>query len=419
MRIERLDFPNGRGDTLAAALDLPDGPPRAFAVFAHCFTCSKGSHAARRISMALAARGLATLRFDFTGLGGSDGDFANTHFSSNLDDLEAAVAHLRATGRAPALLVGHSLGGAAVIAAARRAPEVRAIATIGAPYDVAHVVQQFGDQAEAVRAKGEAVVRLAGRPFTVRRAFLDDVAAHQLDGHLASLGRALLILHAATDQTVGIDHAGRIFAAARHPKSFISLDRADHLLTAPQDAAYVADVIAAWASRYLPDAAPATAPGVQPADHGVVTVSETRRSTFEADIRMGPHRLSADEPVRLGGTDAGPGPYELLLAALGACTTMTLRLYADRKGLPLERSAVTLTHGRVHKEDCEGCEGDGPLIEVIDKTLRLDGPLSAEERAKLLEISTKCPVHRTLTGRPTIRTTLAPAAEVAGARPLP
>ncbi len=418
MRTERFDFPNARGDLLAARLDLPAAAPSAHAVFAHCFACSKDSHAARRIAQALAARGIATLRFDFTGLGGSGGDFANTHFSTNIADLEAAIAHLRASGRAPSLLVGHSLGGAAVIAAAQRAPEVRAVATIGAPHDVGHVVRHLGDRAETVRTAGEAVVDLGGRPFTVRRAFLEDVASHRLDEHLARLGRALLVLHSATDQTVGIDNAARIFTAARHPKSFVSLDRADHLLTAPEDAAYAADVIAAWASRYLPAGAPAGAD--QPLAPGVVMVAETRRSKFDAEIRTGAHRLTADEPTALGGADAGPGPYDLLLAALGACTTMTLRLYAERKGLPLERAAVRLTHGRVHRDDCADCEGEGPMLEVIDKLLILDGPLSDAERARLVEISGRCPVHRTLTGRPTIRTALAPAArEVAPPAPLP
>jgi putative redox protein len=408
MRSERIEFPNARGDTLAARLDRPDaGDPHAFALFAHCFTCSKDSHAARRIAMALARRGIATLRFDFTGLGGSGGDFANTHFSSNLDDLGAAIAFLRGTGRAPTLLVGHSLGGAAVIAAAARAPEVRAVATVGAPHDVGHVVHQFGGQEAAVRDAGEAVVQLGGRPFTVRRAFLEDVAGHSLDEHLARLGRALLILHAATDQTVGIENAGRLFAAAKHPKSFVSLDRADHLLTDPADAAYVADVIAAWAARYLPAPA-APEPRVAAAGQGVVTVCETRASKFEAEVVAGPHRWIADEPASSGGGDAGPGPYDLLLAALGACTTMTLRMYAERKGLPLDRVSVTLRHGRVHAQDCAECEGDGPLLEVIDKTLALEGALSEEQREKLIEISKKCPVHRTLEARPTIRTALDP-----------
>lgn len=406
---ERLSIPNGRGQMLAARLDRPAaGPPHAVALFAHCFTCSKDSHAARRIAQALAARGIATLRLDFTGLGESEGDFADTHFGSNLQDLEAAIAFLRARGQAPSLLVGHSLGGAAVIAVAREAPEVRAVVTIGAPHDPAQLVRHLGDRAAEIEAQGEAEVMLGGRPFTVRRAFLEDIAAHRLDGHLAHLGRALLVMHAPTDQVVGIDNATRLFVAARHPKSFVGLEGADHLLTRAEDAAWVADVIAAWSARFLP-AAPAQDSATTPAPalpHGQVRVSETGRSPYEAEVLAGAHRLIADEPESVGGRDAGPAPYDLLLAALGACTTMTLRMYAQRKGMKLDRASVTLTHGRVHAKDCAECEGEGPMLEVIDKVLTLEGDLSEAERARLVEIAGRCPVHRTLQARPTIRTRL-------------
>ncbi|MFN3286999.1 MAG: alpha/beta fold hydrolase [Sphingomonadaceae bacterium] len=406
---ERLSIPNGRGQMLAARLDRPAaGPPHAVALFAHCFTCSKDSHAARRIAQALAARGIATLRLDFTGLGESEGDFADTHFGSNLQDLGAAIGFLRDRGEAPALLIGHSLGGAAVIAIARAALEVRAVVTIGAPHDPAQLVRHLGDRAAEIEARGEAEVMLGGRPFTVRRTFLEDIAAHRLDGHLAHLGRALLVMHAPTDQVVGIDNATRLFMAARHPKSFVGLEGADHLLTRAEDAAWVADVIAAWSARFLAaalaqDSDTAPAPALP---HGQVRVSETGRSPYEAAILAGPHRLIADEPESVGGRDAGPAPYDLLLAALGACTTMTLRMYAQRKGIRLERASVALTHGRVHAKDCAECEGEGPMLEVIDKVLTLEGDLSEAERARLVEIAGRCPVHRTLQARPTIRTRL-------------
>lgn len=403
MGTERFDFPNPEGHLLTAALQLPSGEPREVALFAHCFTCSKDSRAARWISEALAARGIAVLRFDFTGLGSSEGEFANTDFSSNIDDLVAAADHLRSTGLAPTLLIGHSLGGAAVLAAAARIPEARAVATIGSPADPGQVANLFGDRIEEIRERGEGEVDLGGRVFRIRRGFLDDIAGQRLLSDIANLRRALLVMHAPTDQVVSIDDAAEIFTAARHPKSFVSLDDADHLLTRRRDARYAGEVIAAWAQRYL------TEPVAHAQDEQTeqVTVTETGVGTFQQAVTAGSHRLLADEPVDVGGLDTGPSPYDLLLAALGACTAMTLRLYADRKGLPLERVSVSLQHSRIHAADCERCETAQGQIDRIERRIHLEGDLDETTARRLLEIADKCPVHRTLTSEVDITTELA------------
>jgi putative redox protein len=393
MRSERFSFPNAKGDQLAATLDLPLGVPDAYALFAHCFTCGKDILAAKRIAERLAGAGIAVLRFDFTGLGGSEGDFANTHFSSNVDDLVAAADHLRATRGVPAILIGHSLGGAAVLAAAERIPDARAVVTIAAPFDPGHVTGLFKEHVESIRQQGEVEVALAGRPFRIRREFLDDVAERRLHDHVTNLRKALLVFHSPTDDIVGIDNASRIFLAAKHPKSFVSLAAADHLLSQKRDAIYVANVIAAWAERYLDKPAEAVKVEGEP---GVVLVRETGVGKFQQEIVSGAHRFLADEPVAVGGLDSGPSPYNLLLAALGACTAMTVRLYADHKNLPLERVSVRLTHNKIHAQDCEDCETKEGMLDRIDRNITLEGPLDVDQRKRLIEIANKCPVHRTL-----------------------
>jgi uncharacterized OsmC-like protein/alpha-beta hydrolase superfamily lysophospholipase len=408
MPAERFDFVNAHGEKLAALLDRPDGPVRATALFAHCFTCGKDNKAARRIAEGLKLHGIAVLRFDFTGLGTSEGEFANTTFSSNVDDLVAAADHLRRTLAAPAILIGHSLGGAAVLAGAHRIAEARAVVTINAPADPAHVTGLLKDQAANVVLRGEAEVTLGGRQFRVRRAFLDDIAEQMLTPRIANLHKALLVFHSPTDDTVGIDNASHIFLAAKHPKSFISLAGADHLISRASDAAYVANVIAAWAERYLDMAADA-----QPSDDtepGTVVVRETRRGTFQQEVIVGTHRFLADEPTSVGGMDSGPGPYDLLLAGLGACTSMTLRLYADRKQLPLKQTLVRLRHNKIHAADCADCETKAGMLDRIERAITLEGDLSAEQRASLMEIADKCPVHRTLKSEIDIRTVEEPAA---------
>jgi uncharacterized OsmC-like protein/fermentation-respiration switch protein FrsA (DUF1100 family) len=393
---EKFQFAGAEGHQLAAALDLPEAAPLAYALFAHCFTCGKDVLAARRIALALAARGIAVLRFDFTGLGSSEGDFANSTFSSNVADLVRAADHLRETRRAPAILIGHSLGGAAILAAASQIPDAKAVVTIAAPSDPAHVTGLFSDRIEDIRKNGESEVSLAGRPFRIKREFLDDIAEHGLMVHVTKLHKALLVMHAPSDDTVGIDNATRIFVAAKHPKSFVSLAGADHLLSNKNDSAYVADVIAAWVTRYLDPVVSEQDADLGEAPRNVV-VRETRDSKFQQIISTGPHRLLADEPVAAGGEDTGPGPYDLLLASLGACTSMTMRMYADRKSLPLERVTVTLKHQKIHAEDCAECETKEGMLDQIDRVIAMEGSLDAEQRKKLMEIADKCPVHRTLT----------------------
>jgi putative redox protein len=401
-----VSFPGAGGDALAARLDLPAGDaPRAYALFAHCFTCSKETRAATSISEALTAAGIAVLRFDFTGLGGSEGDFANTTFSSNVADLVAAADWLRREHQAPAILVGHSLGGAAVLAAASSVREAVAVATVNAPADPAHVAHLFAGQRAEIDARGEAEVELAGRKFRVRREFLEDVAAQKLSVAIGNLRRALIVFHAPGDTIVGIDNASAIFLAAKHPRSFVSLDDADHLLTRAADGRYVGAVLAAWASRYLParHADPRSPDG--PRD--IVFVRETGAGKLQMEVAMGPHRLLADEPVGSGGEDSGPSPYDLLTAALGACTAMTMRLYADLKKLPLERISVNLHHEKIHAADCRECETREGRIDKIERVIDLEGPLDDAQRAKLLEIANKCPVHRTLHSEVFIPTRLA------------
>ena len=398
-----LSFPGAGGATLAARLDLPPAAaPIAYALFAHCFTCSKETKAATTVSAALAEHGIAVLRFDFTGLGGSGGDFANTNFSSNVEDLVAAADYLRQQHRAPSILVGHSLGGTAVLAAARRVPEAVAVATIGSPFDPAHVLHLIKDIA-AVERDGEAEVDIGGRLFRIRRQFLEDIAGSKLGDSVARMGKALLVMHSPRDTIVGIDNATQIFSAARHPRSFISLDPADHLLSRREDALYAGSILAAWAARYLGAASDAAPPPVP----GKVVVQETREGKFSQQVVVGRHVVRADEPVSAGGMDTGLSPYELLLAGLGACTSMTIRMYADLKGIPLERATVELRHDKIHAADCTECETRDGKIDRIERLIRLEGPLSEEQRAKLLEISNKCPVHRTLHSEVTIPTRLA------------
>ena len=382
---------------------MPDREPVGYALFAHCFTCGKDVLAAKRIAAALSAGGIAVLRFDFTGLGSSEGDFANSTFSSNVADLVRAADHLRKNRKAPAILIGHSLGGAAILAAAEKIPEALAVVTIAAPSDPTHVTGLFKDRIEDIRKYGRAEVSLAGRPFPITREFLDDIAEHELMRHVTSLHKALLVMHAPTDDTVGIDNATRIFVAAKHPKSFVSLADADHLLSNRRDSIYVAEVIAAWASRYIGQLAPERPRDLDAAPHQVV-VRETRNGKFQQTIAAGPHRLLADEPVAAGGENTGPGPYDFLLAALGTCTSMTMRLYADRKAVPLDRVTVTLKHNKIHAEDCAECETKVGMLDQIDRIIAMEGDLDAEQRKRLMEIADKCPVHRTLTSEVRILT---------------
>ncbi|WP_170572371.1 bifunctional alpha/beta hydrolase/OsmC family protein [Ruegeria atlantica] len=402
MPTERITFAGHDGNQLAARLDLPDGPVLATALFAHCFTCSKDIPAARRIAARLAAMGIAVLRFDFTGLGHSGGEFANTTFTSNVEDLIAASHYLAGRNMAPALLIGHSLGGAAVLRARAGIPSVKAVVTLGAPADPGHVSHHFEDALPQIQQDGSAEVMLGGRPFRIGKAFVDDISETALTTSISDLKAALLILHAPRDETVSIDNASSIFLAAKHPKSFVTLDDADHLITRASDAEYAADVIAAWVKRYVTLCPPAPPPG---APEGVVRVTEVDPSGFLQDIQSGPkHHTVADEPESYGGTDQGMSPYGFVSSGLGACTSMTIRMYARRKRWPLKGITVDVCHNKVHGQDA-GLAGDGK-IDQFRRKIRLEGPLSQEQRARLLEIADKCPVHRTLEGSAHISTEL-------------
>lgn len=387
-RTERIEFTNSDGHSLAGRLEMPVGTPAAFAIFAHCFTCSKETRAATVISRTLAARGFAVLRFDFTGLGGSEGDFANTNFSSNVQDLIAAADWLAKHHAAPRLLVGHSLGGAAVIAAATQIDSVEAIATIGAPADPGHIEKLLSDSLAGIEEKGEAEARIAGRTFNIKKQLIDDIRSS--DEHSDLGKRALLVLHSPVDNIVGIENAERIYIRTRGFKSFVTLADADHMLSKREDAEYAAEMIAAWSARYVSrDEANA------PAHEGQITVGEIERP-YTNLVTNGRHELYADEPEKVGGLDAGPSPYDYLLAALGACTSMTLRMYADRKEIPLDRVTVHLEHDKIHAKDCEECDTAEGKIDRINKVIYVEGDLTNDQRQRLLEIAEKCPVNKTL-----------------------
>ncbi len=402
MPTERLSFTGHGGEDLAARLDLPNGPVLATAIFAHCFTCSKDIPAARRISARLSGAGIAVLRFDFTGLGHSGGEFENTTFRTNIADLQEAAKALRARVKAPSMLIGHSLGGAAVLGAARQIDSVRAVVTIGAPFDPGHVTHNFGGALDQIDSEGGAEVMLGGRPIKIGKGFVDNVRAEKLEGEIANLKRALLVLHAPLDATVGIENASAIFRTAKHPKSFVTLDNADHLITDPLDAEYAADLIAAWATRYLDLRPPAPPPG---APEGIVRVREADSDGFLQDVNAGPrHHILADEPQAYGGTDRGLTPYGLLSAGLGACTSMTIRMYARRKGWALDHVQVDVNHDKVHAQDAG--QATGGKADTFKRVIRLEGKLSHAQRQRLLEIADRCPVHRTLESSAHIETQL-------------
>ncbi len=392
---EKISFVNDDGETLSAALERPQGDVRAFGIFAHCFSCSKDIPAASRISRALAARGIAILRFDFTGLGHSEGDFANTNFSSNVRDIVNAADYMREHLQAPALLVGHSLGGAAVLAAAGEIPECRAVSTVGAPADPAHVSHLFADSLDDIARSGSATVNIAGREFEIKKQFLDDIAKQSLHTKIASMRKPLLVFHSPLDTIVTIDNASAIFAAAKHPKSFVSLAQADHLLSKREDSDYVAATLSAWAERYILGGNTAQSEKRPPVGQNSVLVREVDQS-FTQEIYTDSHALLADEPASIGGAARGPTPYEYLLAALGACTTMTLRMYAKRKNIALKHASVTLAHSKIHAQDCAECETKEGRVDQIERVLELSGDLTEEERERLTQIADRCPVHRTL-----------------------
>ncbi len=408
MTSNKVSFENLQGETLAGVLEIPESTVRGYALFAHCFTCSKNTLAATWISRALADQGIAVLRFDFTGLGESQGDFSSTNFSSNLQDILAAAQYLKEQYAAPTLLIGHSLGGAAVLAVAHQLPDVKAIVTIAAPATAAHIRHLFSDSYRELQQQPTVLVNLGGRNFTIRRQFIDDLEQYNTVEHIQALNKALLVFHSPMDDTVSIDEAGRIYSAAKHPKSFVSLDHADHLLTNPDDSHYVAQVLSAWASRYLQDdqVVPKNDSSASPVlEPGNVLVRELDKK-FTREVWTQHHRYVSDEPISMGGADLGMNPYELLLAALGCCTSMTLRMYANHKQLALQDIQVKLQHSRIHAEDCAGCDKPASMIDVITRTILLVGDLQEVQRQRLLEIANQCPVHKTLQNKMQIRTSL-------------
>jgi len=392
MVVEKFTFANQDGQQLAARLDLPEGSHLGSALFAHCFTCSKDIHAAKRIAQRLAAQGIAVLRFDFTGLGHSGGEFSNTNFSTNMSDLLAATQAMTERGFPPSLLIGHSLGGAAVLAVAEKINSAKAVVTIGVPFEPANVIEHFTEKRAEIVEHGSAEVRLGGRPFTIRDSFLKDIHTHKLRNAVATLGKALLVLHAPRDEIVSIDNAAKIFMTAKHPKSFITLDDADHLISRVNDAEYTAEVISSWVTRYLDIRPPAPPPG---APEGITRVREVDPQGFLQDVMSGSyHHTLADEPEAYGGGNKGMSPYGFVSAGLGACTSMTIRMYARRKGWPLDHVRVDVSHEKVHAQDAGGNSGE--RIDGFRREITLEGDLTADQRQKLLEIADKCPVHRTL-----------------------
>jgi putative redox protein len=405
MQFQKLTFRNAAGQRLDARLDLPmDEKPHAYAIFAHCFTCTKNFNAVVNISRALTRDKIAVLRFDFTGLGESEGDFSNTGFSSNVSDLVAAAEFLKSGFDAPKLLIGHSLGGAAVLQAAASIPSSLAVATIGAPADLSSVARFLSREGPEIRSKGEARVTLAGRSFRIRKEFVDELDRSSMEQSIRQLGKALLIFHSPRDTIVGIESAGKIFRAARHPKSFISLDQADHLLSSRSDSLYAGAVLAAWAGKYIGSPEDRDREERDLTDNRIVV--HTGQTGYRTEILAGAHRLIADEPFAVGGSGTGPSPYDYLVSALGACTSMTLRMYADRKEWPLESIVVRLKHRKVHARDCSECESKSGRIDVVEREIELRGPLDAEQRERLLEIADRCPVHRTLHSEVRVETRL-------------
>lgn len=391
MKSEKLTFKNSDGLVLSAKLELPlDRKPLSYAVFAHCFTCNKNLNAIGHITNALTSNGFGVLRFDFTGLGESEGDFADTNFSSNIQDLVCAAEYLAENYGEPKLIIGHSLGGAASIFAASMIDSIEAVATIGAPSSPSHLLHLFERDIDQIEENGSAKIQLAGRPFEVKKQFLDDISSQNMKDVVSNLGKALLIMHSPQDAIVGINNAAELYENAHHPKSFISLDGADHLLSNSKDSKYVGDVISSWVARYINLEEPKD---LKTTKKVIAWIGSTG---FTTDIRTGNHTFRADEPISLGGDDFGPNPYDLLLSSLGACTAMTMRMYADRKGWEIEEIKVHLSHQKVHSKDCNDCDTTSGYIDKIDREIEILADLDEKQLAKLIEIADKCPVHRTL-----------------------
>lgn len=402
MRTEKVNFKNKNGDDLSGYLELPlNQDPHNFVLFAHCFTCNKNFFAAKNISRTLAQNGYGVLRFDFTGLGESEGDFADSNFSGNIQDLLAAATYLKKEFKAPSLLIGHSLGGAAVLFAAKELESVKAVTTIAAPSTTAHVQHLIENNVDEIEKNGEAKVNIGGRSFKIKKQFLDDIDKHELKPYLSELRKSLLIMHSPHDKIVSIKNAEELYIAARHPKSFVSLDGAEHLLAAEGDATYAGNVIATWASRYL------TIPNKEiPESNADVVAGLEKEDAFTTRMKAGNHTFLADEPISAGGKDYGPTPYQFLSSGLASCTSMTLQMYAKRKKWPLEDVETHVYYSRKHEKDCEDCENSNSKIDTFKREIKLYGDLDEKQKKRLLEIADRCPVHKSLTSATNIKTKL-------------
>lgn len=404
MNLQKIEFTNKEGQTLVGRLEFPaDRAPHNYALFAHCFTCTKNLSAVRNISKALTQNGFAVLRFDFTGLGESDGDFSDTNFSGNVNDLIAASDYLKHHFQAPSLLIGHSLGGAAVIFAAAELSAVKAVATVGAPSNPKHVKHLFKSGLEEIKSTGHAVINLSGRDFTIKKQFVDDLESKSLPETVKALRKPLLVMHSPQDTTVGIKNAEEIYSAARHPKSFVSLDGADHLLFNRQDSVYVGEVVSGWAKRYL-EIEERVSQKLK-SKHQVVA-SLDAQDGFTTQLKVGNHYQLADEPESFGGRDYGPSPYELVSAGLSACTVMTVQMYAKRKGWHVDNVEVHTSYSKAHAVDCENCEEKSAKIDTFQREIKFTGNLDDKQIQRLLQIADKCPVHKTLHSETQILTTL-------------
>ena len=392
MNIQKVNFTNSENQQLVGRLELPiDQHPHNFVIFAHCFTCNKNLSAVKNVSRALTSNGFGVLRFDFTGLGESDGNFENTNFSGNVEDLISAANYLKENYKAPSLLVGHSLGGAATIFAASQIDSVKAIATIGAPSNPKHVKHLIHSSVDEIKANGKANVNIGGRPFTIKKQFLDDLETKSLPETAQNLRKALLVVHSPQDTTVGIQNAEEIYVAARHPKSFVSIDGADHLLSRKEDSTYVGNVISNWAKRYV------SIPETEiPTTAYQVVASLDADDGFTTQMKVGNHYLMADEPKSFGGNDFGPSPYELVSAGLSACTAMTIQMYVKRKGWDLQNVEVHTSYGKTHAKDCEDCENTSAKIDTFNREIKITGTLDEAQIKRILQIADKCPVHKTL-----------------------
>ncbi|KAA5828028.1 OsmC family protein [Algibacter amylolyticus] len=398
----KLSIQNKKGHKLQAFLELPaNQKPQHYAIFAHCFTCSSTLSAVRNISRSLTSHGFGVLRFDFTGLGRSEGEFAESHFSANVDDLLAVNAYLKTNYQAPSLLVGHSLGGAAVIVAASKLDNIKAVATVGAPATASHVTHLFSHDIDEVKEKGEVEVNIGGRPFKINEAFVNDFSKIDLPEITKNLRKPILIMHAPFDSIVGIDNAHKLYHDAHHPKSFVSLDGADHLLSDSKDSRYVGNIIGTWVQRYFvqEDNSMLDTKGEQ-----LVAHLNLVEDNFTTSIQTKKHSFIADEPEHVGGDDFGPSPYDFLSAGLAACTVMTLKMYAQRKKWDLQEVYVYITYSKKHSDDLMLDLDKPKQIDHLQKRLKFVGNLDEKQKARLKEIAAKCPVHKTLTSETVIET---------------